>query len=429
MQKKSFSVFNKSADQHLSSLDKLRMRTITIFNILFVSIMVFVIIGRIQNNQTTVALINSVAVILILISILLSYKGLLNTSILVSCFVLTGLTFMLAYTKLLEPIHIIPQLTLLLATFIIILRTKHLRYLYITCCLFLLLLVCYKHEYQTLPSILFIIQIFGFSLAFNYFVNFLEYQDKSLNLAVSDLKISNDQQEVLNRHLFTKNEELKMFNHIMSHDLKSPLRTINSFSALIRKRIEFKEKSHEEYFEFIEQAAENMKNLIDELLLFHKVEQEEVKFEAVRIDEVFDTIISTYDYDLKQENLEFHTGVLPVIKGNKFLLKTLFSNLASNAVKYQPKNNKDHKPKIEIKSYQSSDAIEIYFADNGIGIKDEYLENLFKPFKRFHSNLEYKGTGLGMSICKRVIDKHNAKIEIHETSEKGTTFKLTFQKG
>jgi len=119
---------------------------------------------------------------------------------------------------------------------------------------------------------------------------------------------------------------------------------------------------------------------------------------------------------------------LPNIKSNKFLLEILFNNLASNAIKYQPTNLENHTPKIEIKAKENFDIVEIYVADNGIGIESEHLNHLFKPFKRFHANKAYKGTGLGLSICKRIMDKHNGSIKLHQTSKNGTTFKLIFQK-
>jgi len=109
------------------------------------------------------------------------------------------------------------------------------------------------------------------------------------------------------------------------------------------------------------------------------------------------------------------------------LLKTLFSNLITNATKYQPKNKEGHIPIIKIWAKESDQSTEVYISDNGIGIKKDYIPKLFSPFKRFHSNDEYKGTGLGMSICKRVMENHNGQIEVFQTSESGTTFKLTFQ--
>jgi len=196
---------------HYSSLNKLRFKTISIFNAIFIAFMLFTIAVRLLNGQTTVAIANSIAVTLIATSLFLGFRGFLNASILISCFVLTTLTFILAYSKLLEAVHIIPQFTLLLASFIIILKIKISRYIYITCCLVLLLLIFQNLNYPITASLPFIVQIFGFSIAFNYFVNHLEKQDKSLNLVILELSNLNRKQKTLNKSLINKNEELKTF--------------------------------------------------------------------------------------------------------------------------------------------------------------------------------------------------------------------------
>jgi len=108
-------------------------------------------------------------------------------------------------------------------------------------------------------------------------------------------------------------------------------------------------------------------------------------------------------------------------------LKTLFKNLISNGIKYQPKESSDHIPTIKIWS-ELGESIDIFISDNGIGIDDNYSKDIFEPFKRYHNKKDYKGTGLGLSICKSVMEKHSGKIELFKSSNEGTTFKLTFPK-
>lgn len=214
----------------------------------------------------------------------------------------------------------------------------------------------------------------------------------------------------------------------MSHDLKSPLNNIISFSSLISKNESFKDEQHKRKLFYIKQSANKMKILIEELLVYHKVEQEDIEFEEVSINEILNATLSNFYLDEKESNLKFVIEELPHIKSNRFLLQILFNNLVSNAIKYQPTCRKNHIPKIEINAKEKLNTIEIYVGDNGIGIESKHLNNLYKPFKRFHTNKAYKGTGLGLSICKRIMDKHNGLIKLHQTSENGTTFKLVFQK-
>jgi len=185
---------------------------------------------------------------------------------------------------------------------------------------------------------------------------------------------------------------------------------------------------HKKSLFFIVQSANKMKTLIEELLIYHKVEHEDIEFEEVAINEILNTTVSNFHLDITENNLKFIVDKLPHIKSNKFLLQILFNNLVSNAIKYQPTLHEEHIPKIEIKAKENLSTIEIYVVDNGIGIESEHLNHLFKPFKRFHTDKAYKGTGLGLSICKRIMDKHSGAIELHQTSKKGTTFKLVFQK-
>lgn len=181
----------------------------------------------------------------------------------------------------------------------------------------------------------------------------------------------------------------------MSHDLKAPLITISSFSQLIKQKVKFENESNKQYFDFIENSTNEMKTLIEELLLYNKVESESHDFATINLNDLIDAISSTYHYDLSENRIKFILRPLPSVKGNYVLLKTLYRNLISNSIKYQPKEKANDIPQIEIwSSTDQADYIEVYISDNGIGIDEKYIKNLFLPFKRFHSKQEYEGTGL-----------------------------------
>jgi len=184
------------------------------------------------------------------LALFFSHKGRLNIAILLSCTVLTLLTFALAYSGLLKPLQIVPQLALIMVTFIIIIRDKKVRFTYIFCCLILLLLISVKHGHTVPASIPLVIQGLGFAIAFNHFVNFLESQDQSLNNAIAELKTMNTKQEQLNKMLKGRNDDLTTFSHIMGHDLKTPLMSIIAFAKLIERKVHFEENIGK-YFEYI----------------------------------------------------------------------------------------------------------------------------------------------------------------------------------
>lgn len=423
------SLFNLGIGYQNTSLDTLRQRTINIFNVLFLTIMTLVVLIRILNGQLSIAFINSIAMGLISLALYLSYKGMLNAAITLSCSVLTLLTFALAYLGLLKLLHIVPQLALIMVTFIIVIKQKKIRYAYVFICLILFFLISLKHGYSASASIPLVIQAFGFAVAFNSFVNFLESQDQSLNSAISKLKQLNIKQEELNKTLSEKNEELTTFSHIMTHDLKSPLISIISFSKLIQRKVRFEEENIRKFFGLIVRSAASMQSLINDLLLYSKIESEgSSELTEIDLNVLMDELLSDHEYEITEQKVVFDVSELPEVSGHQQLIRTLFRNLISNAMKYQPKNKANHIPTISIHSFENKNYHFVIVRDNGIGIKEQYIENLFTPFKRFHTDSEYEGTGLGMSICKRVMQKHKGNIELMQTSTNGSSFKLTFKK-
>ena len=171
-----------------------------------------------------------------------------------------------------------------------------------------------------------------------------------------------------------------------------------------------------------------MQVLIDELLLLHKVENETIPFENCDLNEIVKEVASYFRHDIAEKKAEINISNLPIIKCNKTLIGALLKNLISNSIKFQPKDKPNHIPVIKIwHETDSKNGLNLIFiSDNGVGIDTTYMEKLFEPFKRFYNQSEYKGTGLGMSICIRIMDRHKGTIAVAETSSKGTTFKLCF---
>ncbi len=258
--------------------------------------------------------------------------------------------------------------------------------------------------------------------------SFMEQQAEKIIGLNNELKSKLEEKEKLSEELSEKNNKLIMMSNMMSHDLKSPVRNIKSFSQLIRKQVQFEKAEEKEYFEYIERSAESMDCLINDLLTYSKMETVQSDFQEVNLGNLVEIIKSNFQYEISQKKVIFNISELPHISGDKNLLKTLFHNLISNAVKYQPKNKSGHIPTIDVTVESDVDNFYILVVDNGIGMGEANMEKVFQPFHRFHSKADYEGTGLGMSICKKVMEKHNGEIEVSSVLGEGTSFLLTFNK-
>lgn len=368
----------------------------------------------------------SLGIILSIFSIFLSIKKRNSESTFVTLLVGNSILFVPIYFKMFEPIEIFPHTIYFISSSLFLIRENKRRMIYIGVCAILFLILMNKYNYEPSQGIpTFVAIIFGI-LSHNYFLIFVEKQDQILNEKVIELNRSNSKNEELNLSLKLKNEELVGYTHAMNHDLKAPIRNIIAFTDLIEKRNAFSDEKSEQYFSFVRDSAQTMNTLIHELLTYSQVSNKEIQLKNVSLKVIIEQVINEFKYDLDNRNVEIIIGELPNINGNAQLLKSLFQNIISNSIKYQPKNNVNHQPTIKINAETDNKRIYVYISDNGIGIKKENIKHLFEPFKRFHSSNEYEGTGLGMSICLRVMERHNGKIELYETSKQGTTFKLSF---
>lgn len=238
------------------------------------------------------------------------------------------------------------------------------------------------------------------------------------------LQEQNEQSLIQNKKLERKNDELQRFAYIASHDLKEPLRNIGSFATLLKRR--FKGQLGDEaddYIDFITTNVSRMYDLLHEVLMYSKLENEEIYEEPVSLNEVVDTVIETLKGKIMEHNVDIQVTNLPQVKGHKSHLNQLFQNLISNSIKYTNKDN----PQVEIglkEKFQGHDLV--YFVkDNGIGIDMEFKDRVFEIFKRLHGKDEYEGTGVGLAICKKIVNQNNGEIWVESEVGKGATFYFT----
>jgi len=227
-----------------------------------------------------------------------------------------------------------------------------------------------------------------------------------------------------NKALHQKTIELERFTYIASHDLKSPLRNISSFLGLIRREIN-REKYDNigEYLGFAEQGANQMNKLIKGVLEVSTIEYKTSTLkEEVNLNTVLNKTLQNLQYDISKKEAKIVSETLPTIIGNESDLIILFQNLIQNGIKY----NRSAIPQVNIRSNKKPDQVTIIFKDNGIGIDSEYQEQIFEYFKRLHNQSEFEGTGIGLGLCKKVIEKYDGKIFVHSEVDKYSEFHISF---
>ena len=221
------------------------------------------------------------------------------------------------------------------------------------------------------------------------------------------------------------NKELEEFNYVASHDLREPLRTITSYCELLKEDIgDDLNKDATEDIDFITDASNRMNVLIQDILQLSRAGRVEFVDEEVDLNIVLSNIIKDLELKINESNAIVKFENLPKIKGDAVQLARVFQNLITNALKF--KSEKD--PIIEI-TYKCDDSYcFITVSDNGIGIDKQYHNQIFSAFKRLHSRDEYEGTGIGLAICKKIVERHKGEITLESEKNTGTKFTIKLKK-
>ena len=224
--------------------------------------------------------------------------------------------------------------------------------------------------------------------------------------------------------LAESNEVLKQFAYISAHDLKEPLRSISSFVHIIQKRyVKGLPPEANEYMNFVTSGVKRMENLLSALLEYSTVVVENKKtIQVTPIQQVIKEIIQNLHHSIVQQKAIIrYPSVLPDILMSRVHLTQLIQNLVANAIKFS-----ENQPIVEIGFLRQHQTIVLYVKDNGIGIREEYGEKVFKIFQRLDRSMRYEGTGIGLSICKSLVDKYGGKIWFDSKADQGTTFFMSF---
>ena len=343
-------------------------------------------------------------------------------------FLITGLTIFFVTSNLFFGNISENRLIFLMLVYLVyvIYESNKTRLVVVTTMILLYFLTLYLHfvlplEYRLiLPTSLYIKELlFVFYVVWiGYLIN--HYHD---DVVQQKVKQQNLIQELQNKNQRIKevSAELERFNHIASHDLKSPLRNIISFLGLAKLKLRKEDfEALEVQMTFVNNATEQMDTLINDVISYSKIEHDPITTTSIDLSTVIDQVYNEIKPIFNEKEIKLEIKDLPNIIANKEEIKTVFYHLIKNGFQY----NTSSSATIQISSSIVDDFTIIKIKDNGIGIEEKYQEQVFEFFKRLHTYSAYKGSGLGLSIANKIIQKYNGTIEVESKIDEGSTFML-----
>lgn len=244
----------------------------------------------------------------------------------------------------------------------------------------------------------------------------------------SDISAYREAQEALSKRteeLARSNKELEQFAYVASHDLQEPLRMVASFTQLLSRRYKGKlDADADEFIHYAVDGATRMQTLINDLLAYSRIGSRIKPFEPVNLNSVLQRALANLHVAIEESQAKVDYDELPDTHGDITQLTQLFQNLIGNAVKFRG----EPAPEIAIKVSDADKYWRISVQDNGIGIAPEFFERIFVIFQRLHNKEDYPGTGIGLSICKKIVERHGGQIEVKSERGQGATFIFTLLK-
>jgi len=229
-----------------------------------------------------------------------------------------------------------------------------------------------------------------------------------------------------------RNADLEQFAYVASHDLQEPLRKVILFTDRLAEELTEKNEAVTRYIEKIENAARRMSNLIRDVLAYSRLSQPEKSHVPTDLNEVVMQVRTDLELVIEEKGAVINSDHLPVIFGNALQLHQLFANLISNALKFC-----DRRPVLQITSAITANSemteaglplpgnyVKIQVIDNGVGFDQQYAEKIFTLFQRLHQDKKYAGTGIGLALCKKIVNNHGGRIGAESTVGKGSTFTI-----
>jgi len=250
-------------------------------------------------------------------------------------------------------------------------------------------------------------------------LNALNIKLRALNaeLASKNAELTDSAQK-----LARSNAELEQFAYVASHDLQEPLRMVRSYVQLLEQRYRDRlDADAREFIDFAADGAGRMQGLISDLLSYSRLSTGGQSFQPVDCEAVFATALRNIAAAAQESGARITHAPLPNVSGDAVQLTQLFQNLLANAIKFR----RDEPPEIDVRARPEGAVWRFSVQDNGIGIAPEYSEKVFVLFQRLHGRSSYAGTGIGLAICKKVVERHGGRIWVESSLGRGSTFYFT----
>ena len=223
--------------------------------------------------------------------------------------------------------------------------------------------------------------------------------------------------------LARSNQELQNFAYIASHDLQEPLRKISSFGEILQDRLGDKlDPDAQDVLQRMLSASKRMRQMVDQLLELSRVNTRGGTFRAVDLGQVAAVVLEDLEGRVRQTGGQVQVGSLPTIEGDPIQLHQLLQNLIGNALKF---HKPEARPIVRVWCEAGPQQVTLHVADDGIGFEEQYTQQIFQPFRRLNGRSQYEGTGMGLAICKRIVERHKGTISVHSQPGQGTTFEVT----
>jgi signal transduction histidine kinase len=247
----------------------------------------------------------------------------------------------------------------------------------------------------------------------------VEAMRRSLVGEMATIEAARVELEETGRELERSNSDLEQFAYVASHDLQEPLRKVTSFCQLLQRRYggELDERA-DQYIEFAVDGAKRMQVLINDLLAFSRVGRTDGTAEVLDAGQILDRAAENLDGALEESGGAITRDPLPHVRAEPALLATVFQNLLGNALKFRG----EEPPRVHVSAVRDGDRWLLRFADNGLGIEHEYADRIFTIFQRLHGRSTYPGTGIGLAMCRKIVEHHGGTIWLEDTPPPGSTF-------
>ena len=241
----------------------------------------------------------------------------------------------------------------------------------------------------------------------------------------TQLKSSNERLHVLNRKLIQQNEQLEEFTYIATHDLKEPLRTINGYSGLLQRQdLKLPESSIQQGLAFLQEASQRMSQLVTGLMNYASIGRTHSQ-SRVDCNVLLEQVLRDCARLIQDTQAQIHLDQLPILIGYREELECLFKNLMENALSYR---KQEVSPIISLSSSESATYHFFTLSDNGIGIPEAHQRKIFQVFRRLHRNEKYPGVGIGLAMCKKIVELHEGEICVDSREGEGSIFTFSLKK-